>query len=93
MILLRRFQHREATDLRDRVYALLSLVEQNTGRSPVQPDYTLSDKEVFVRASLEYVYLPGSLSVLSIDFARKYRQDLPSWVPDWHAPGGFSHNE
>jgi hypothetical protein len=82
--LLRRFRNRKATDPRDKVYALLSLAQQN---------YTLSEVEVYTRASLESIYASASLSVLSIDVARKYRQDLPSWVPDWDAPGDFSHNE
>jgi hypothetical protein len=91
--ILRRFRNRKATDPRDKVYALLSLVEENNDRPPLLPDYRLNDAEVYIRASLESIYSSGSLSVLSVDVARKYRQDLPSWVPDWDAPGDFSHNE
>jgi hypothetical protein len=90
---LRRFRNRKATDPRDKVYALLSLVEENNDRPPLLPDYRLNDAEVYIRASLESIYSSGPLSVLSVDVARKYRQDLPSWVPDWDAPGDFSHNE
>jgi hypothetical protein len=91
--LLRRFRNRKATDLRDKVYALLSLVEENNDRPPLLPEYRLNDAEVYIRASLESIYSSGPLSVLSVDVARKYRQDMPSWVPDWDAPGDFSHNE
>jgi hypothetical protein len=91
--LLRRFRNRKATDPRDKVYALLSLVDPSTDRPPLIPDYSLSEAEVYINASIESIYASKSLSVLSIDVARKYRQDLPSWVPDWEAPGDFSHNE
>lgn len=43
-------------------------------------------------AALESIYSSASLTVLSVDNTRKYRQDLPSWVPDWEAPGDFSYN-
>jgi hypothetical protein len=91
--LLRRFRNRKATDPRDKVYALLSLVDPSPDRPPLIPDYSLSEAEVYINASIESIYASNSLSVLSIDVARKYRQDLPSWVPDWEAPGDFSHNE
>jgi hypothetical protein len=91
--LLRRFRNRKATDPRDKVYALLSLVEPSVGRRSLRPDYSLSDAEVYIRATMECIYASRSLSVLSVDAARKHRQDLPSWVPDWEAPGDFGHNE
>ncbi len=91
--LLRRFRDRKATDPRDKVYALLSLVETSPGRPGLTPDYSLSDSEVYIRAALQSIYESASLSVLSIDATRKFRQDLPTWVPDWEAPGDFSHNE
>jgi hypothetical protein len=91
--LLRRFRNRKATDPRDKIYALLSLVKPDPDRKPLFPDYSLSDQQVYINASIESIYSSGSLSILSIDVARKYRHDLPTWVPDWEAPGEFGHNE
>ncbi|OCL13303.1 hypothetical protein AOQ84DRAFT_372307 [Glonium stellatum] len=88
--LLRRFRARKATDPRDKVYALLSLVQYGEGQSPMVPDYLLSEFEVFKQAALESIHSTGSLSVLIADLGRKFRQDLPTWVPDWDAPGDFS---
>ncbi|OAL05362.1 HET-domain-containing protein, partial [Phaeosphaeriaceae sp. SRC1lsM3a] len=90
--LLRRFRGRKASDPRDKVYALLSLVEPSPHRPPLMPDYSLSSAEVYTLAALESIYSSASLTVLSVDNTRKYRQDLPSWVPDWEAPGDFSYN-
>jgi hypothetical protein len=44
--LLRHFRNRKATDPRDKVYALLSLVKSNPDRQPLFSDYSLSDKQV-----------------------------------------------
>ncbi|KAH7076022.1 heterokaryon incompatibility protein-domain-containing protein [Paraphoma chrysanthemicola] len=90
--LLRRFRGRKASDPRDKVYGLLGLVAPNSHRPPLIPDYSLSSVEVYTLAALESIYSSASLSVLSIDVARKYRKDLPTWVPDWEAPGDFSNN-
>lgn len=87
--LLRRFRNRKASDPRDKVYALLSL-SLNTS---VRPDYTLSERDVFIRAALDSIYASQSLSVLHVDISRKYRHDLPSWVPDWEAQGDFNDNQ
>ena len=80
--LLRRFQNRKASDPRDKVYALLSLVEDG---GAIVPDYSLTEVQVFQQAALDSIYDSGSLSILQGDISRKFRQDLPSWVPDWEA--------
>jgi hypothetical protein len=55
------------------------------------PDYSLSEVEIFRQATLECIYGSNSLSVFSTEWGRKFRTDLPSWVPDWGAPGGFTY--
>jgi hypothetical protein len=90
--LLRRYRNRKASDPRDKVYALLSLVQRNQDRTALVPDYSLDEPEVFRRAALECIYGSRSLSILHDDLARKYRQDLPTWVPDWEAAGNLTHN-
>jgi hypothetical protein len=86
--LLRKFRDRRASDPRDKVYALLGLPRSPTSKPPLIPDYSLSEAEVFRQATLQCIYETGSLSVFSSDLGRKFRNDLPSWVPDWSAPGG-----
>lgn len=84
--LLAKFRSRMATDPRDKVYALLSLVQKPIDRPPLVPDYSLSEIEVFRQATLECIHEANSLSVLNTELGRKSRTDLPSWVPDWASP-------
>jgi hypothetical protein len=89
--LLRRFRDRKASDPRDKVYALLSMARTPHDRAPLLPDYSLSEVEVFTQATMESIYATESLSVFSTELGRKFRKDLPSWVPDWGAPGGNTY--
>lgn len=92
LALLRRFRDRKASDSRDKVYALLSLVHTPQGSKALLPDYSLSEVEVFRLATLECIHTTESLSVFSTDLGRKFRNDLPSRVPDWSAPGGQTYS-
>ncbi|KAH5746136.1 hypothetical protein HBI18_000990 [Parastagonospora nodorum] len=87
--LLRKFRDRRATDPRDKVYALLNLIARSGTSTEIIPDYTLSEIEVYSRATLVCIRENSNLSVFSTDLGRKFRDDLPSWVPDWGAPGGL----
>ncbi|KAF2441983.1 hypothetical protein P171DRAFT_474502 [Karstenula rhodostoma CBS 690.94] len=73
-------------------YALLALAKTNAGGPHLVPDYTLSDREVYTQATVRIMQESKSLAVLSTDTGRKFRQDLPSWVPDWSAPGAQSND-
>ena len=79
MPLLRRFRDRKATDPRGKVYALLSLTQNEHCRSEIVLDYSLSEREVYRRTTLELIYASESLSVLRTDLGRKLRNDLPTW--------------
>jgi hypothetical protein len=102
--LLQKFRDRRASDPRDKVYALLGIVRGSptnlkhgssrtmTNFKRMVPDYSLTETEAFQQATLECIYEECSLSVLSTELGRKFRNDLPSWVPDWGAPGGFTYD-
>lgn len=90
--LLQKFRNRRASDPRDKVYALLSLARSN-GKSPkIIPDYTMGEREVYIKTTLEIISDTQSIAVLSTENGRKFRNDLPSWVPDWNASSVQSHD-
>jgi hypothetical protein len=77
---LRHFSSREASDNRDKIYALLGLCNAN---NIVEPDYSLDDREAYIMTTFKVLKMERSLSALSGNLGRKNKQDLPSWVPDW----------
>ncbi|KAE8376750.1 heterokaryon incompatibility protein-domain-containing protein [Aspergillus bertholletiae] len=81
--LLRQFSGREATDPRDKVYALLGLAKD---KPSVEPNYAAQELDVFVDTALDIVSRSGSLDVLTGDFTMKSNHALPSWIPDWSSP-------
>ncbi|RFU77906.1 heterokaryon incompatibility [Trichoderma arundinaceum] len=73
---------REATDARDKIYALLSLTKLGKKRSFIYPDYDRTLKDVYITTSRALIRESGSLDLLSA--AGRFRNDsFPSWVPDW----------
>ncbi|KAL2070378.1 hypothetical protein VTL71DRAFT_13404 [Oculimacula yallundae] len=75
----------EASDDRDRVFALLGLAYDATG--PLfEPNYANTPSELFVSTAAELLRRGGSSNLIlhcaGIGFDRKLF-DLPSWVPDW----------
>lgn len=73
----------EASDPRDRVYALVGIGNDEVSREII-PDYELSCGQAYnltARALLRH----GNLDILSLCRKRNLDEDLPSWVPDWSA--------
>ena len=77
--LLRATLTREATDERDKVYALLSLVTNWYGRDPIYPDYGASIAAVYVKAVISEIQGSHSLQVLQ-GIPMDGIPELPSWV-------------
>lgn len=73
-----------ATDSKDKVYALLGLVDENSlDESGIEPnyhrDFTVENAYVSVAQSL--LKLSDNLDVLSLSSQSQLK--IPSWVPDW----------
>jgi len=87
--LLSMFRHRGATNLRDKIYALLPIVTQWYGAGPLVPDYTKSVAQVYTDAVLKTVKDSRSLDILCRPpegEEEKRLPDLPSWVIDLSQP-------
>ncbi|KAK3360686.1 heterokaryon incompatibility protein-domain-containing protein [Lasiosphaeria hispida] len=87
--LLPTFRHRGATDPRDKIYALLPLVTQWYGATPLAPDYTKLVGDVYTEAVLHIARAGRSLDALCRPPEReeeKRLRELPSWVMDLSQP-------
>ncbi|ORY08964.1 heterokaryon incompatibility protein-domain-containing protein [Clohesyomyces aquaticus] len=88
--LLWKFRPLEASDKRDKVFALLGLTTDWQGMPPLSPDYSADVGAVFVQTAIRNILMSASLSVLSGDLEatlnRKRLTDIPSWVMDWALP-------
>ncbi|KAL2682505.1 hypothetical protein Neosp_006957 [[Neocosmospora] mangrovei] len=81
MYLMRLLRNFQATDPRDKIFALLSFARD--GRElGVYPDYQASCKDVYVRTTAALVR-NGFIDVLSFCQPQKTIDNLPSWVPDF----------
>lgn len=86
--LLRKFRSRKASDPKDKVFALLGLV-QYWGRSqPLAADYSHSIESTFLGTMMMLISSTESLSVLAGSTGRACLKasKVPSWVIDWSFP-------
>ncbi|KAK8007764.1 hypothetical protein PG989_001754 [Apiospora arundinis] len=81
--LLRATSARKASDDRDRVFALLGLLDLK--EHLLVPDYQKTTAEVFMSVCWANIKETRTLDVLCGDLGRKNRSDLPSWTADWSA--------
>ncbi|KAI9773498.1 MAG: hypothetical protein M1839_002080 [Geoglossum umbratile] len=77
-----------ATDDRDRVFALLGMRERppvQKARDDIRPDYHTNVEQVYTKASWATMYEMADLNLLSLveDASFRKLQNLPSWVPDY----------
>ena len=71
----------DCTDPRDKVFALLGLAKEVA----LQPDYSLSVEDVYLRTTQFLILALGNLEILRCVAHPKRLATLPSWVPDWQA--------
>lgn len=85
--LLLRTRYLRCSDPRDKVYALLSLVSDQS--SEIQPDYSKSTSETF-RSIIEDSLNKGkTLRLLANCVLPGRTLSMPSWVPDWSVQSQF----
>ncbi|KAI1260847.1 heterokaryon incompatibility protein-domain-containing protein [Xylariaceae sp. FL1019] len=81
--MLNRARSMGATDPRDKVYAILGLIEPGEQTALFRPDYTISVGECYKRSAVAIMLEKKNLDVLMIDRSPESELAAPSWVPDW----------
>jgi hypothetical protein len=89
--LLSTFQYCDATNPRDKIYALLGLAWDYPAKSSTTspevptftPDYTDSVAQVYTDFARYQISSTNSLALLSKRTTQNPSFQLPSWVPDW----------
>ena len=81
--LLTHFRHCEATDPRDKVYALLGLASDIPSDAEFGPDYASSVAQVYQDLVRFVVTKDRNLDILRACQTPRPEHKLPSWVPDW----------
>ena len=75
----------ESSNSRDKIFALVAVMQIQTTLEPILPNYALSTDLVFFQAARYILEVEQNLEILSWktyeDPRTKY--DLPSWAPDW----------
>lgn len=80
---LRKAWYHEATNPRDKVYALLGLVAEDE-RSRYQVDYSMSIEQVYSVTTKTMLKHDSTMEVLCLaGIDQRSTADLPSWCPDW----------
>jgi hypothetical protein len=87
--LFRLAQEKEATDPKDKVFALYGLLQELDLDGPFQaPDYDKSLPQVYAETARACIMQDSNLWILLFASQIKRRGDVPSWVPDWSTPMG-----
>lgn len=79
---IHRYWDHEATDSRDKIYALLGIVNDWQGFNEISADYTIDANRVFARATFEIIRRQRSVEFLSTVVLGSGESDgKPSWIP------------
>ncbi|KAI8941232.1 hypothetical protein NX059_002467 [Plenodomus lindquistii] len=75
-------RHCDATDPRDKVFALLAMTPENSEQE-LLPNYRQSVQDVYISLARYLITRDGNLDVLSHCTRHEQFHKFPSWVPDW----------
>jgi len=78
--------HINATDSRDKIYSLLSLLE---GEPPIKANYNISTETLYRDVTRFLIIEDSSLVILLSISTERTLATLPSWVPDLSVPSNI----
>jgi hypothetical protein len=85
--LIEQTQRSLCSDPRDKVFAILSLLEPRCAEFlNIKPDYSKSVHEVYTKTAIRYFERYKRLELLQMVEEHNQSQNLPSWVPDFRCP-------
>lgn len=89
--LLPALRAREATNPRDKLYALIPV--SLDGADMLDVDYSLSVEEVYIDAAIKFIQKDKTLDILGhcMNFMAESTIQVPSWVPDWTVTSAPKH--
>lgn len=86
LVILDFTKYTKCSDPRDRIFAVLSMLNKKTRRDlNIEPDYNSRPSELYRDVTLRYLE-KYDMKILSLCDGHQVHDDLPSWVPDWSKP-------
>ena len=85
-VLLESLRHCECLDPRDKINALLHLLDPSERAVMPKPNYTQSPYWIFQEVILRFMKHFGKLDMLTVCEWDRESSRKPSWVPDWSRP-------
>jgi hypothetical protein len=84
--LLERTKGCKCSDPRDRVFALLSLLDDNERGCAIDPDYTKSVSDVYKETMVKIIKISDDWEIFGSVEMDEGVIRIPSWIPDWSVP-------
>ena len=87
--LLWSFRSIDSSNPRDKIFALLGLTDTSQSDLMIEPDYTISTEDLYLRLSshlLPTAFLPYLMNISGVERAEGFL-NIPSWVVDWRSNG------
>ncbi|KAE8158916.1 heterokaryon incompatibility protein-domain-containing protein [Aspergillus tamarii] len=78
---------REATEPKDKVFAILGLVGSQHQNTMSRADYSKTMEQVYREVAVHIITVEKSLDLLLAASGTDGPADLPTWVPDWRREG------
>ncbi len=81
--IMRQTTHCKCFDPRDRVYAILSLLDISEKPNGIEPDYGKTTCQVYQDVALHYIAHHKKVNLLRLSGLKDELSEMPTWVPDW----------
>jgi hypothetical protein len=84
--MLKSFENCEATDPRDKIFALFGLLPEDQRIPFAKPDYSKPVEQIYIETANTLIKKLRNLELLANAGQAASLPNIPSWVPDWTVP-------